>query len=258
MGRMVKRDPHVVLGVHPGASGAVIKAAWRRLARLHHPDLTGSDPEAARAATRQMAQINAAYEVLREPERRRAAAEAAAEATDRPDAEDRGAPGRNAGGAAGGRATRAPAAPRSRPARPVTARFDTSSTYAQRNQTLTRGGRPSHVRKEPPARIDRGLRDQLRASEPTGPLRRGRLRGFEAPPPPALTDAQATVLEFGKFRGHTLGEVAAFEPSYIDWISDTITRDLALVAAARVIRDDLDERAIVRPRRGVRPGAPRL
>jgi hypothetical protein len=53
-------------------------------------------------------------------------------------------------------------------------------------------------------------------------------------------------LEFGKFRGHTLGEVAAFEPSYVDWLAATITRDRDLVAAARVVRDDLDQRGVPR------------
>jgi hypothetical protein len=71
----------------------------------------------------------------------------------------------------------------------------------------------------------------------------------------------ACELEFGKFRGHTLGEVAAFEPSYIDWLARTITRDPELVAAARVVQADLDDRGI--PRRehlpvrdvpGARPG----
>ncbi|MER3418505.1 MAG: hypothetical protein C4343_05290, partial [Chloroflexota bacterium] len=52
---MRERDPHEVLGVEPGASQAAIKAAWRRLAREHHPDLTGDDPVAARRATRRMA-----------------------------------------------------------------------------------------------------------------------------------------------------------------------------------------------------------
>lgn len=56
-------------------------------------------------------------------------------------------------------------------------------------------------------------------------------------------------LEFGKFRGHTLGEVAAFEPSYVDWLATTITRDPDLVAAARVVRDDLDRRGVVRRER---------
>jgi exodeoxyribonuclease X-like protein len=53
-------------------------------------------------------------------------------------------------------------------------------------------------------------------------------------------------LTFGKFHGHTLGQVAAFEPSYIDWLAATITRDRDLVAAARVVRDDLDRRGVLR------------
>jgi hypothetical protein len=56
-------------------------------------------------------------------------------------------------------------------------------------------------------------------------------------------------LEFGKFRGHTLGQVADFEPSYIDWLASTITRDRDLVAYARVIRDELDRRGVARRRR---------
>ena len=56
--------PHVVLGIEPGATPTQIKAAWRRLARQHHPDLTGDDPEASRVATRRMAEINEAYASL--------------------------------------------------------------------------------------------------------------------------------------------------------------------------------------------------
>ena len=58
---VAKRDPHDVLGLKRGASPAEIKAAWRRLARSNHPDLTGDDPSASRAATRRMAEINDAY-----------------------------------------------------------------------------------------------------------------------------------------------------------------------------------------------------
>jgi hypothetical protein len=75
------------------------------------------------------------------------------------------------------------------------------------------------------------------------------MRAFRPPTPPDLADAHAIELDFGKFRGHTLGEVAAFEPSYIDWIASTITRDASLVAAARVIREDLDRRGVARRRR---------
>ena len=75
------------------------------------------------------------------------------------------------------------------------------------------------------------------------------MRHFRPPPIPALSDAQSLVVEFGKFHGHTLGEIAAFEPSYIDWLAGTITRDRDLLAAARVLKHDLDERGVPRVRR---------
>src|SRR5688572_8263702 len=109
---MPKRDPHDVLGVERDASAAQIKAAWRRLARRHHPDLTGGDGPAARAATREMAEINAAYESLRlgtadRPRWERTAEPATPEASSR----RRGGP------------------PRPKPQRPVTGRVDTSQTF---------------------------------------------------------------------------------------------------------------------------------
>jgi curved DNA-binding protein CbpA len=61
---VAKRDPHDVLGIEPGATPTQVKAAWRRLARQHHPDLIGDDPEASRVATRRMAEINEAYAAL--------------------------------------------------------------------------------------------------------------------------------------------------------------------------------------------------
>ena len=39
---------------------------------------------------------------------------------------------------------------------------------------------------------------------------------------------------------------ASFEPSYIDWLASTITRDRELVAYARVIRDELDRQGVTR------------
>jgi hypothetical protein len=83
-------------------------------------------------------------------------------------------------------------------------------------------------------------------------LRRSRLRRFRRPEPPPLGEALAHRIDFGKFHGHTLGEIAAFEPSYVDWVASTITRDPDLVAAARVIRDDLDVRGVIRLRRAAR------
>jgi len=71
-------------------------------------------------------------------------------------------------------------------------------------------------------------------------------RDFRQPTAPPLAEALDCELMFGKFHGHTLGQVASFEPSYIDWLATTITRDRDLVAAARVVRDDLDRRGVQR------------
>jgi curved DNA-binding protein CbpA len=239
-----KRDPHDVLGVRPGASAATIKAAWRRLARAHHPDLTGDDPAASRVATRRMAEINDAYESLRRADVQRRAGLAGAAA----------AAASESGPPVGGATRRGGGPPRPRPSRPVTARLDTSDTFRPRNATTSpRASLPG----QPPVRLDRLEREPLRASQPTGPLERARVRRFRPPPAPSLDAARDLELAFGKFRGHTLGEVAAFEPSYVDWLANTITRDPDLVAAARVIAEDLDRRGIVRRShadRATRPG----
>lgn len=244
---MVKRDPHLVLGLERGATQTQIKAAWRRLARVNHPDLTGDDPAASRAATRRMAEINDAYAAL--------SREAARDArTTRSSVPDDAAPRR--GGP-----------PPPRPTRPVTARVDTTASFRPRNQTTSTaraafagssvGRRPGVGAPLPPTpERERLRRDPPRASTPTGPLERGRIRNFRRPKPPGLEAARSLMVEFGKFHDHTLGEIAAFEPSYIDWLASTVTRDPDLVAAARVIQADLDARGVVRRARppAVRPG----
>jgi curved DNA-binding protein CbpA len=243
---VVKRDPHDVLGVTAGDDPATIKAAWRRLARSNHPDLTGDDPAASRAATRRMAEINDAYAALtRVSDARRRGGDDADRAGFAEDGPRRGGP------------------PRPRPTRPVTGRVDTSGSFQPRNQTtgpdaagVRTGRRAATLPGQPPLRGDRVSREPPRASTPTGPLERDRLRDFRRPKPPSLEAARAHEIEFGKFHGHTLGEIAAFEPSYIDWVAGTVTRDPDLVAAARVLQSDLDARGI--PRRShptpIRPG----
>lgn len=220
-----------MLGVERGADATAIKGAWRRLARVNHPDLTGDDPAASRAATRRMAEINDAYASLtREPETERRSDGTPADVG--PDGE------RRRGG---------PPAPR--PTRPVTARVDTTATFQPRNTTTARGAggpRRAPLSGQPPLRGGRAQTEPPRASTPTGPMERDRLRDFRRPTPPTLDAARAHTIEFGKFHGHNLGEIAAFEPSYIDWVAGTVTRDPDLVAAARVIQADLDARGVGR------------
>jgi curved DNA-binding protein CbpA len=61
------RDPYRILHVHPDADPDVIAAAYRVLARKLHPD-TAADADPIVAA--RMAELNWAWALLRDPERR--------------------------------------------------------------------------------------------------------------------------------------------------------------------------------------------
>lgn len=240
---MPSRDPHDVLGVARDASQATIKAAWRRLAREHHPDVASGDAAATRRATRRMAEINAAYESLRSDGARGPGA--ASPRFDREAATGYGT-GTGTGPADGTSARRRGGPPPPPRTRPVTGRVDTSTTFRPRNSTIS--GDPSIPRGSRVPFTSRSRRSDrpLRASSPTGPVERGRVRDFRRPARPTLEHARSHPVEFGKFRGHTLAEIAAFEPSYIDWLARTISRDPELVASARVVQDDLDRRGVPR------------
>jgi curved DNA-binding protein CbpA len=244
-----KGDPYRVLGVASDASSSSIKRRWRELAREHHPDRAAGDREEANRLTGRMARINAAYDLLRDPLRR-------ARFDSSTYGRRAGTPSRP-GAAADGRSSFdaeqpvTPAGPPPPPrSRPVTARFDTSDQFRPRNSILHGAPyRPSgcstraRVRHEP---------DDLRASTPTGPVERksdGRRH-----PPPTLDEARQAELAFGKFRGYTLGQVALLEPTYIDWLAQTITRDHELVRMARVIQADLDRQGVIRRSRPAVPG----
>lgn len=62
------RDPYAVLGVNRDSGAEEIKRAFRRLAKTHHPDHNANDPR----AKERFAEVNAAYEILGDAEKRRA------------------------------------------------------------------------------------------------------------------------------------------------------------------------------------------
>jgi curved DNA-binding protein CbpA len=63
-----EQDPYQVLGLGPGATTADVTRAWRRRARMMHPDSRPGDP----AAAEQFRAVSDAYSLLADPARRAA------------------------------------------------------------------------------------------------------------------------------------------------------------------------------------------
>ena len=61
------RDPYSILGVQRNADADEIKSAWRNKAKSVHPDHNQDDP----SASNRFAEVGRAYEVLKDPERRK-------------------------------------------------------------------------------------------------------------------------------------------------------------------------------------------
>jgi curved DNA-binding protein CbpA len=174
-------DPYKILQVDPEAEDEVIQAAYRRLARKYHPDLSATTDAAAR-----MSAINAAWERIGDPAARKAydleRSQAARAATPAAPTTAAPRPPSHAGPAPAAGAAPDPNA-RTRP--PETVSRDWTSGRS------TQGG---------------GFDESMRAAEGFG----------AAGPPPGRPSG--TVLNFGRYAGWSLGEVARHDIEYIEWL----------------------------------------
>jgi curved DNA-binding protein CbpA len=162
------QDAYRALQVDPGAHQVVIRAAYLALARRYHPDGDAPDPI-------RMADLNHAYELLRDEQRRRLYdARRAVFGSQNPGSGGAGTP---VGPGHGGNG----AAPEAWPPTPVSAGVAASAQAVP----------------EPPD------------AETAGPFRRARPSG--GPP--------SSQLDFGRYAGWTLRDLARHDPDYLRWLS---------------------------------------
>jgi curved DNA-binding protein CbpA len=190
-------DHYKTLQVDPEADPEVIQAAYRRLAQKFHPDVAPGAEAIAR-----MSAINQAWSVLRdadaraEYDRERAAQRGptGSQAVPPPGA---GAPGQASGSVSGG--TSAGPSPATAPPSDTVSRDWTSG-----RSTIGAGYDPS----------------TMRASEGLA----------AAGPPPG--NPSGSVLNFGRYAGWSLGEIARRDLEYVEWLDR--------VPLGRRYRDEID------------------
>ncbi len=222
-------DPYKVLQLDPEADPEIIQVVYRRLARRYHPDVT---PGLAAAA--KMIELNAAMDILSDPTRRaaydrerarreRTAARATTPSRIRTTRRRAGAPG--ASGSGSGTATTAAGGPGRR----------TGPDGSRRPDADPPDRRPSRVTGRAAGRPSARATTRAGCAPP-------RATGAAGPPP---GDPSGSVLNFGRYAGWSLGEIARTDLEYIEWL-DRMT-------IGRSYRPELD--AILRGA-GRRRGAP--
>ena len=184
-------DPYKVLQVDSEAEDEVIQAAYRRLARKYHPDLAATPEAAAR-----MSAINAAWELIGDPAARAAFDRSR---TAKPDTRHGGD-------------DRAPAsAAKARP-RPGSAAAGVGPGPRRRDPRAPSGG----AAREP--EIVSPDWTSGRSSQGGGydeSMHTAQGHGAAGPPPGRPS---GTVLNFGRYAGWSLGEVARHDLEYIEWL----------------------------------------
>ena len=188
-------DHYKILQVDPEAEAEVVQAAYRRLARKYHPDVASGAEAAERMAT-----INRAWDVLRD-EGRRAAYDVERRRT------------------VGGRSEVPAEGAARREARPSTGErplwHHSDDAAASRK---TEGASPDwgSGRSTTGGRYDASMR------APDG-------HGAAGPPPGAPS---GRVIDFGRYAGWSLGEIARVDPGFLEWLDR--------MPIGRSYRDEID------------------
>jgi curved DNA-binding protein CbpA len=184
-------DPYKVLQVDPEAEDEVIQAAYRRLARKYHPDLAETPEAAAR-----MSRINAAWELIGDP--------AARQTFDRQRATETAT-----AGSAGETGHRTSATGSTAPDRPAPVAHPSDAKPASSPEAPPAAGPPETVSRDwtsGRSTQGSGYHESMRTAQGFG----------AAGPPPGRPSG--TVLNFGRYAGWSLGEVARHDLEYIEWL----------------------------------------
>lgn len=187
-------DAYKVLQVDSEAEDEVIQAAYRRLARKYHPDMAGGADAAAR-----MAAINAAWELIGEPAARAAYDRSLRQSATEPE-HARGGAGAPAHGPGSGRTSSGRPRHGDDPDQASPRQFSRPSAQPPPPQTVSRdwtSGRSTH---------GGGFDESMRAADGLG----------AAGPPPGRPSG--SVLNFGRYAGWSLGEIASHDLEYIEWL----------------------------------------
>lgn len=171
-----------MLQVDPAANPLVIQAAYRVLAQIFHPDVSGDDAE--------MKRINAAWEVLGDARRRREydIERAGRHVSPAQDA----TPG---GTTSAGHAARPTHATPDAHAAPGPRRTDPQPAAASASWARSAGDAARAARTEDRSGAPVGAPAGTPVGEPFGPL-----------------------LKFGRYEGWTLGQVTRVDRSYLEWL----------------------------------------
>ena len=232
-------DHYKTLQVDDEAEFEVIQAAYRRLARKYHPDAGGGPEAAARMTT-----LNAAWEVLRDPDRRAGY-----------DAERHRADlGIRAAWTSPARPAAAPSADSTPPGSPTAATGDAPGQPTDPPWPEGDLARARAPRAETTSPHWTSGRSSAGSGYDPSTMRTPQGEGAAGPPP---GNPSGSVLNFGRYAAWSLGEIARRDLEYLEWLDRApigrqyqaeLDQLLRAAGRRRSVAQDEDRRGLFRRR----------